>query len=69
MALKEMKAVKEMVATMYPEIMRNTSYTEDTCTELEDILKSAWDALPDSLFESLFRSMPRRVKACIDAKG
>jgi len=36
---------------------------------LENALIEAWDALPDSLFESLVKSMPKRVKACYKAKG
>ena len=63
------KALKELVAKMYPEVMKNTSESEEARTELEQALQSAWDALPDSLFELLIESMPRRVQALIDAKG
>ena len=54
---------------MYLTVMKNTSSTEKAREELENALKSAWDALPDSLFELLLHSMPRRIKACMVAKG
>ena len=63
------KALKELVAQMYPDVMKNTSFVDEAREELEEALKSAWNALPDSLFESLLHSMPKRVKACIAAKG
>ena len=63
------KALKELVAEMYPKVMKNTSETEEACTELENALKSAWDALPESLFESLIEGMPRRIQALLDAEG
>ena len=55
------KALKELVAEMYPEVMKNISETEKARIELEQALQSAWDTLPNSLFESLIESMPRRI--------
>ena len=63
------KKLKELMATMYPELMKSTSYTEETRTELGEALKVCWNAVPTTFFESLLESMPRRVKACLDAKG
>jgi hypothetical protein len=36
---------------------------------LENALIEAWEALLDSLFESLVKSMQKRVIACYKAKG
>ena len=63
------KALKELVAQMYPDVMKNISFTDEVREQLEEALKSAWNALPDILFESLLHSMPKRVKACMAAKG
>ena len=57
------------MTTTYPELMKSTSYTEETRTELEEALKACWNAIPTSFFESLLDSMPRHIKACMDAKG
>jgi hypothetical protein len=54
---------------MFPEVMANSGTTEEDIKQLEEALKAAWNALPDSLFESLVQSMPRRIAACIEAKG
>ena len=63
------KALKELVAVTFLEVMKNTSETEEARKELEEALQSAWDALPNSLFESLIEGMPRRIQALLDAKG
>ena len=41
------KALKELVAKMYPEVMKNNSESDEARTELEEALQSAWNALPD----------------------
>ena len=63
------KALKELVTKMYPKVMKNNSESDEARTELEEALQSAWNALPDSLFEGLVESMPRRIQALLDAKG
>ena len=63
------KALKELVVVMFPEVMKNTSETEEARKELEHALQSTWDALPNSFFESLIEGMPRRIQALLDAKG
>jgi hypothetical protein len=54
---------------MFLDIMNVIGETEQDCINVEKALLKAWDALPDSLFESLIESMPRRIEACIKAKG
>jgi hypothetical protein len=46
-----------------------TGESEDDLYNLEEVLKATWDALPNSFFESLVESMPRRIQACIEANG
>jgi transposase len=61
--------LKKKVLELYPELEFATRKTEDDLLKLEQALIEAWDALPTSLFESLVKSMPRRVMACYKAKG
>ena len=49
--------------------MTNRSQSEKAITELEEALKKTWEHLPESLFESLIESMPRRVQAYLDVQG
>ena len=37
--------------------------------ELESVVKDAWSSIPPEEIQNLVASMPRRVKACIEAKG
>ena len=62
-------ALKKKAMEMFPELMAMTGEKESDIKALEEALKQAWDALPNSLFESLVESMPRRVQACIEADG
>lgn len=62
-------ALKKLAMEKYPEVMTSSGKTEEDIKKLEDVLKVCWDELPDSLFESLIQSMPRRMEACIEAKG
>ena len=62
-------ALKCLAMKMFPEVMKSTGKSEQDIKNVEEALKAAWDALPDSLFESLVESMERRIEACILAKG
>jgi hypothetical protein len=46
-----------------------TGKSEEDIKALENALIEAWEALPDSLFESLVKSVQKRVIACYRAKG
>lgn len=61
--------LKKQVQRMFPEVINAKGDTEEDRAELEEALKAAWLAIPDSFFDSLVESMPARIQACIDAKG
>ena len=52
---------------MFLNIINAIGEIEQDRTNVEEALSKAWDALPDSLFESLIESMPRRIEAYIEA--
>ena len=54
---------------MFPEIMNGGGQSEEDIKRVEDCLKAAWNALPNTLFEDLIRSMESRIKMCIKADG
>ena len=54
---------------MYPELWNATSKSAADLDALKEALCTAWDALPNSLFESLVCRMEKRIQACIEADG
>jgi len=60
--------LKLQVQKLHPELL-DQGNSEQALKNLSEACKEAWNALPDSLFESLIESMPRRVQACIEANG
>lgn len=54
---------------MFPEVAADKSESEYSRQRLESCLQSAFDTLDKSLFDKLYESMPRRIEACIAAKG
>ena len=62
-------AMKCLALKMFPEIMNSGGESEQDIRNIEECLKQAWDALPNSLFEELIRSMEKRIKMCIKANG
>ena len=54
---------------MFLDIINATGEIEQDYKNMEEALSITWDILPDSLFESLIESMPRRIEACIEANG
>lgn len=61
-------ALKKKVFEDYPHLLDGGKGEEDI-QALKKACKEAWDNLPKSLLDSLIRSMPRRVEACIAAEG
>jgi transposase len=61
--------LKKKVFTMFPDIAIDKSESEHSRQRLESALQAAWDTIDKSNFDSLFRSMPDRIEACITAKG
>ena len=61
--------LKKLVLKMFIEIMNYLRESKEDWANLEEALKVAWEALPNSLFESLIESMPWRIEACIAANG
>ena len=41
----------------------------ETRQQLVDAAMLMWDEIEDDVLENLLESMPRRLKACYDAKG
>jgi hypothetical protein len=54
---------------MFLDIMNSEGKAEEDIQKVEECLKAVWDALPNSLFESLIKSMNARMDMCILAKG
>ena len=61
--------MKCLALKMFPEIMNGKGTSEEDIKQVEECLKAAWNALPNSLFEGYIESMKRRVAMCIEAKG
>ena len=54
---------------MFLDIINGEEMAEEDIQKVEECLKAAWDALPNSLFEGLIKSMKARIDMCILAKG
>ena len=61
--------MKCLALKMFPEIINGGGQSEEDIKRVEDCLKAAWNALPNTLFEDLIRSMESRIKMCIKADG
>ena len=49
--------------------MHGGGKSEEDIQRVEECLKAAWEALPNSLFEGYIRSMKKRIDMCIAAEG
>ena len=63
------KRLKDTASRMFPELWQSNRKSEKDRTAIEEALKEAWANIPVRLFEESVKSMKRKVKACIDAKG
>lgn len=60
--------LKKLLHLRYPQY-NNLSRAEDEWDRFCNALKLCWRSIPGALIKSLILSMPRRLKACIKAKG
>jgi hypothetical protein len=54
---------------MFPEVAADKSELEYAQQRLESCIQATWDTLDKGLFDSLYESMPARIKAYIAAGG
>ena len=60
--------LKQQLHKQYPDIADTPSSPDAVRVRLVELLPKVWDSLPEQ-FDNLYRSMPDRVAAVIDAKG
>lgn len=60
--------LKKLLHTRYPQY-NNLSKAEEEWDGFCNALKLCWRSIPGALIKALILSMPRRIKACINAKG
>jgi transposase len=61
--------LKQRLHKKYPNIANTPGGPGKVKARLAEVLPEIWDTIPAELFESLYKSMPDRVAAVIDAKG
>ena len=61
--------LKQKLHKQYPDIANTPGGPDAVRARLVEVLPKVWDTLPEQLFDNLYRSMPDRVAAVIDAKG
>lgn len=61
--------LKRLLHLRYPDISETKGKPDKVKQRLAEVLPLVWDEIPEELFENLWRSMPRRVAAVIQAKG
>ena len=54
---------------MFPNVAKDKSESEYARQRLESCLQATWDTLDKGLFDSLYKSMPSRMEACIAVGG
>ena len=61
--------LKKRLHQQYPDIVSLRGTPERIRDRLEEVLPLVWATIPEEFFESLWKSMPARVAAVIEAKG
>jgi hypothetical protein len=61
--------LKEMIYRLDPNIENYQGSMEEIKDHFSDLIERAWEALGQEHFDRLIESMPRRVKAVIEANG
>jgi hypothetical protein len=63
------KKLKEIVDQHFPEISRGVGEREVNLERLGNTIQAYWDMIPKEFFDTLYQSIPRRIKAYYQAKG
>jgi hypothetical protein len=61
--------LKKRVLKIFPIIAACTGTSEADKERLRSAIQVTWDTIPNEFFDSLWKSTPDRVAACINAKG
>jgi hypothetical protein len=61
--------LKTRVCEMFPDVAADKSESEHARQRLESCLQAAWDTLEKEKFDVLYKSMSKRIEACIAANG
>jgi hypothetical protein len=61
--------LKRRLYTKYPDIGNTTQGLDKVNARLAEVLHKIREEIPEAYFERLWKSMPDRVAAVIDAKG
>jgi len=61
--------LKRRLHEKYPDLCKTPGNPDTVKAHLTKVLPKIWEELPQSVFEKLWKSMPDRVQAVIDAKG
>jgi len=61
--------MKRQLHRRYPDLINMAGSPEVVKEALADALQEIWKGIPQSLLESLYTSMPRRIAAVIKAEG
>lgn len=61
--------LKEMLYFHFPKSAEATGTSEEDRERLGSAIQACWAMIPKEFFDALYQSMPRRVRACFEAKG
>ena len=61
--------LKKRLHQQYPRISDTPGGKEAVKRKLAEVLPLVWDTIPSEFFEKLWKSMPKRVAAVLEARG